>query len=529
MKRVTNFLLLSAMAFGLLAACNQPDEPYTPPTPDDNPVDKPEDKPVDNPEDTQTPKAGTYKFVASDLQGSWKAGDQIYVHGNVGTEAEVITLAAGDISADGKTATAKVTTAAETPVDPDGLYAAWPADAVYEFKGILKVKTTFQNCQKQLTIAYLKDDTFQFIDVSSLISFTVNGDYDQFALAGNDRAGLNIIRFEVEYSSAKKTFNYKLNDGYPFLYGNIQGGSAKIWLPGDFSFKEGYTIFLGKGDKWTAMYKVDGKVDLTAGQEKNLGNISGSLTAYEGLPPRMPRQGDHKKYTVKFNELSGLCLTEDQDLLWSVGDDGDLAKLSLEGEVLYKFHIGGDAEAVSRNPETGDLLIGLEPDGVGVVKGPDFNTRVSTLFSIPKASNYGNAGTEGLTYYKDGLIFVGTQTDSRLFLCDLKTKKVLWDNALYNKERVSEIADLCYDPLTGWLWIIDSESKKVYVFAVDHSETDGKWSVSMDYVGAYPVDGSNPESVCVDHKHSCIWVGDDYGSTSYLFRYEFEGLDDFNL
>ena len=36
----------------------------------------------------------------------------------------------------------------------------------------------------------------------------------------------------------------------------------------------------------------------------------------------------------------------------------------------------------------------------------------------------------------------------------------------------------------------------------------------------------NPESVCVDHKHSCIWVGDDYGSTSYLYRFDFTGLDD---
>ena len=36
----------------------------------------------------------------------------------------------------------------------------------------------------------------------------------------------------------------------------------------------------------------------------------------------------------------------------------------------------------------------------------------------------------------------------------------------------------------------------------------------------------NPESVCVDHKHSCIRVGDDYGSTSYLYRFDFTGLDD---
>ena len=50
----------------------------------------------------------------------------------------------------------------------------------------------------------------------------------------------------------------------------------------------------------------------------------------------------------------------------------------------------------------------------------------------------------------------------------------------------------------------------------------------MDYLGAYPVAGSNPESVCVDQINKCIWVGDDYGETSYLYRYEFPDLANFN-
>jgi len=212
-----------------------------------------------------------------------------------------------------------------------------------------------------------------------------------------------------------------------------------------------------------------------------------------------------------------------------VGDDGDLAKLDMEGNVTYNFHIGGDAEDVSINPETHDLLIGLEPDGVGQVKAPDFNARATTLFNLAACKNYGNSGIEGLTYYKDGMVFAGAQSNSHLFLCDLATKTVLWDAKLYDVNRVSEIAGLSYDPLSGWLWIIDSEAKKIFVFAVDHTVTDGKWAVSMDYIGAYPVAGSNPESVCVDRKNNCVWVGDDYGSTSYLYRYEFTGFEEFDL
>ena len=519
MKKTLRYLLLGSLALGLAATACQPKDPYVAPDPPttEDPAEDPNKNPTEEPQQPTGPQPGTYRFVASEMQGSWKAGDQIYVHGNLGTEAETITLAAGDISADGKTATAKLDLVTETPVDPDGLYAAWPAQAVVPYKGILKVKTIFENCEGLLTMSYLKDDTFTFVDVSGLLQFSVSGDYDQFAIASTERDGLGITRFEAEYSSEKQKFVMKQNDGYPYRYGSLEAGSpARLWFPTGFSFGKGYTLFFGKGDQWTATYTTDTPVTFEGGKVLDIGDITASLTPYEGLPPKMPRMGAETKYAVQFNELSGLEPAEDGSFLWTVGDDGDLAKLSLEGEVLWKFHIGGDAEAISRNPETGDLLIGLEPDGVGVVKGPGFNSRVSTLFSLAKAKGYGNAGVEGLTYYKDGLIYVGTQTDSRLFCCKLATGEVLWDKAMYNKVLVSEIADLFYDPLTDWLWIMDSENKKVYVYTGD-SET---------LLGAYPVSGSNPESVCVDHVNNCVWVGDDYGSTSYLYRYEFTGLDD---
>ena len=469
--------------------------------------------------------------MASPLKGTWKAGDQIYVHGNLGTESTIITLAAADISGDGKTASAQLDQEVlRSPADPDGFFAAWPAEAVYLFKGVLKVKTTYSDCEGLLTQAYLTDDTFTFVDVSSQISFTVDGDYDNWAICSNDRDGICITRFESEYSSAGKKFNYKQNDGYPFRYGSLTSGSGEIWFPGDFGFAKGFTLYFGKGDSWTATYTAAAEQKLTAGQPLELGNITASLEPYNGLPPRMPRQGESTKYKVEFNELSGICLSEDGEFIWGAGDNGDLAKLSLEGAVLSEFHCGGDAEDVTINPVTHDLLIGLEPDGIGVIKAPDFNTRVSTLFSLSACKNYGNAGIEGLTYYKDGMVFAGAQSNSHLFLCDLATKAVLWEAKLYDKNRVSEVAGLSYDPQTGWLWIVDSEAKKVFVFAVDHTiDGEGKYSVSMDYLGAYPVAGVNPESVCVDQVHQCVWIGDDADYPSYLFRYDFSGLSDYIL
>ncbi len=500
--------MAAIFAVAAISCEHEPDSPVVPP--DDSKIDPGSDP-------GETPGVTTYKFVATPLQGKWKEGDKIYVHGKMGSWSEVVTLSASDISADGRTATSELHDVTQDSFEPDGLYAAWPDEAVKHINSKIGTKTSFECCEGLLGVAYLSGDTFNFIDAASSLTFSVSGGYDRFALSANDRNGVIVTVFEVDHSSKGTSMKQKQNSGYPFLYGDITAGSpVKVWMPGSMSFKGGLTLHLGKDGQWPAAYIIEGDVVLEPGKTLDLGDISSSLIAYEGPEPKMPVMGESTKFTVGFNELSGLCLSEDEDFLWSVGDNGDLARLSFEGEVISQVHIGGDSEAVTRDPRTGDLLIGLEPDGIGIVKGPGFNERATTLFSIPAAKNFGNAGLEGLTYYKDGLVYAGTQSNSALFLCDLESKQVLWQKNLYNKELVSEIAGLCYDPLTDWLWIIDSEAKKLFVFTGDVST----------FLGAYPIKGDNPESLCVDHKNSCVWVGDDYGSTSYLFRVDFTGLDD---
>ena len=145
MKRFVGFLLLSFLTLGfMISSCDQEPAPSEDPGKEEQkPEEKPEEKPDPKPEDeTPTgPQAGTYKFVASPLKGTWQAGDQIYVHGNLGTATETVTLSAEDISQDGKTATARLgDEVVQSYYDPDGLYAAWPAEAVYQFKGILKIR-----------------------------------------------------------------------------------------------------------------------------------------------------------------------------------------------------------------------------------------------------------------------------------------------------------------------------------------------------------------------------------------------------
>lgn len=512
MKNVLVYLLAAICCTVITVSCNN-----TPATEEEN----------QNPgENTQQPqlKPGTYKLTASTMKEKWADGDVVYIKGGTGASAESITIKASDISDGGKTASIQIGDVTADYLNPDGLYAAWPDDAVQHSYGLLRPRTSFTRCDVLICVAYLQGDTFSFIDASSAVDFTVSGGYDKYAFSAASKKGLVYTKADVEYSSSNKKISPKQNTGYPFIYGDVTDGAKnRILFAGDVTLEGGYTLFLSKGGKWCATYTATSDVELKTGKPLDLGDITDKLTAYDGPDPKIPEMGKYTKFIINdFPELSGICLSENEDFLWCVGDEGDLGKISFIGEKLFYFHIGGDAEDVSLDPRTGDLLIGLEPNGVGIVNGPDFNTKVKTLFNIGACNNYGNSGIEGLTYYKEGKVLVGAQANSHLFLCDLETKKVIWDRMLWDKNLISEIGGMCYDPLTDWLWIIDSEAKKIFVVRLD--ESDGSFAL----IGAYSVsDVANPESVCVDHKHSCVWVGDDLGDdTSYIFKYEFTGLDD---
>ena len=501
-------------------SCSQEDQPeQEQETPEDKDKDKDQDKDKDKEQDDGKPKAGDYTFTASALKGTWAVGDQIYVHGSYFTGAKTFTLAASNISSDGKTATLHLDESMmEFLALPDFLYAVYPAQAAVPGDGLMDSNIDFTQWDVPLCLAYLKGTDFAFTDATAGFRFSVSGDYDSYALAGNQRPGLRVLSYSADYNSTGAAPASPRVDGYPFLYGDITGGGASFWYPGGLTLKKGFTLYLGKDGAWPMAYTVDTDFSLEKGKITDLGDITASLVPYSGPEPKMPEMGERTKFSVKFNELSGLCLSTDGTFLWAVDDNGPLGRISFEGEVLQKISMSGEHEAVTIDPATGDLLIGNEePVSIYRVPGPDFNKRTK-LFTIAGTSGFGNAGLEGLTYYKEGQILAGMQTGSWLFCCDLATGEVLWKKEMRRIFPViTEIADVCYDPLTDWLWILDSESHKFFALSGD-AET---------LFGSYTMKGTdNPEAICIDHERSCIWIGDDCEKTSYIYRYDFTGLDD---
>ena len=484
--------------------------------------------------DDGKPKAGEYTFTVSPLKGQWEAGDQIYVHGSYGPAAQTITLQASNISADGKTASVKIETGLEYLSAPDYLYAAWPASCVREEDGLMDASTTFVKADGLIAQAYLEGKTFRFEDASALISFSVSGDYDRVAIAGKQRPGLRFTEYTNPHSSAKTSFNKVATDGYPFREAALTGGKADIWFPGGIALDGGFTLYLGKDGAWPKSYTYVEHVNLQAGKALELGDITASLANYKGPAPKMPEMVKKTKYTLKFNELSGLCLSSDSDFLWAVGDGSEIAKIGIDGTLIAKAGLKTttgstiDSEAISLNFDNGDLIIGGEPasvcripyEKIGEIFQSNTFKGVESLFTIDHAKNFGNSGLEGITYYGSSHCYAGAQTGSYLYLCNMNNGNVITVKNLREKFPViTEIAGLSYDPLTDWLWIVDSESHRFFALT---GEGD-------NLLGYYSCKGiGNPESICVDHKHGCIWIGDDDGSTSYLYRYDFTGLDDFN-
>lgn len=234
--------------------------------------------------------------------------------------------------------------------------------------------------------------------------------------------------------------------------------------------------------------------------------ISEEFIPFENAPGT-PVKGAYTKYDVDVRELSGLCLHTDNSFLWGVGDQGNLVKISFDGVVDKVWSKGYDMESVTIDPQTNDLYLGCEPNYVDRILAPDYNTS-EEVFRVEEAKSYGNSGIEGISWYKDGMILVGTQVGAYLWAYKLDGTPV-WRKCMKTVAiGMLEIADICYDPVKDQIWMICSETQAVYVFNGDATEHLATYKVPF---------AGNSESVYLDYTNNCVWVAND-DTASELFK-----------
>ncbi len=225
--------------------------------------------------------------------------------------------------------------------------------------------------------------------------------------------------------------------------------------------------------------------------------------------PALPVMGDYTVFDVGVEELSGLCMNQDYTMLVSCGDKGVVKTISFEGEVRDVWDNRCDMEGVAVNPATGDIYVAVErAQEIHCLAYPDYAAQ-DQLFAVQEAvdGKYFNDGLEAVEYYKDDILFIGAQRGAPLW-------QYRSDGTFVSKVTLSsfasEIAGLCYDPEADLLWVTDSEAAKLFVCS-----TDGELLASYDISFI-----ENAESVCVDRKRNCIWIGSDEDFAK-LYRIDF--------
>lgn len=242
--------------------------------------------------------------IAEDGKTTWEVGDQILIHGEY-TNApycETVTLAAGNISADKKTATftlGDLTTYTRSGYSSN-LYVAYPASAVV-MNDHCYWNTRFSDTNQPLMVGYNKGNSFVLHNICGIITFKVSGSFDQYTLVGNNNedVGYSALQSRIRYTTSD-TENL---DGFPIRTGTgdsyttvavksvtasvVADGTTvnRICIPGGANFTDGFTIrFLNAG---SIVKTVSVKpINVAYGKLLPLGDVTAYLKDYVApVPP----------------------------------------------------------------------------------------------------------------------------------------------------------------------------------------------------------------------------------------------------
>ena len=250
--------------------------------------------PVDPIPGEPVPETRTLTFVLPDftvgegeempaaVKTAWKAGDQIVVHGEYAKNQVTVTLAAGDISGDGKSAT--VTVDGLYPYQREDcsstLYASYPASVADNLKHCF-FYSKFSTTNQQIMAACNSGDTFRFQNICGILSMSVEGNLSGYTISTPKKDALGYEFLQVKITDQEQI--YKQYVGNPLLQmdGTVTGGEILVFLPEGTSFPGGFVIKFKEGDDYTKIYKYTEPVEIARGAIVDLGDITDGIQHYD--------------------------------------------------------------------------------------------------------------------------------------------------------------------------------------------------------------------------------------------------------
>ncbi len=237
------------------------------------------------------------KLAIDDANGktTWEVGDKIMIHGGTdGAARQLVTLAAGDISADGKSATISVT------IDPydrsdasvkSKYYAQYPGNLVPT--GNMYYECCFNATNDKLMAACDVDGAFVFYNLCGIISYKVSGDFDQVVFSGNNNETVgysDYYQVRVRNNNSGMEVNYhKPGNGFStntaaksITAAVVADGTTvnTICIPNPAGFTGGFTMKFLKGGAIVKTLSTTSPVSLTHGQYRPMGNVTAYLKDY---------------------------------------------------------------------------------------------------------------------------------------------------------------------------------------------------------------------------------------------------------
>ncbi len=243
--------------------------------------------------------AGEGETLSGVFKTSWKAGDQIIVHGEYAKDQVTVTLDAGDISGDGKTATKKVD--GLRPYKREDctsvLYASYPASASNNLKHCF-FYSAFKEENKQLLAACNEGDTFTFVNLSAVITFKVKGNYDSYSFTARKDIPIGGDLFQVKITDREKNLKQYLENPTPTIMRSelVADGQTvnTLFVQGGLDLSGGYLLRFYKGGEALMGMKDLEPFRLSAGSVFDLGDVTDILTpAADDIDPGLATSVDN--------------------------------------------------------------------------------------------------------------------------------------------------------------------------------------------------------------------------------------------
>ena len=216
------------------------------------------------------------------VKTAWQAGDQIVVHGEYARDQVTVTLAAGDISGDGKSATVRVD--GLYPYQREDcsstLYASYPASVADNLKHCF-FYSKFSTTNRQLMAACNSGDTFQFQNICGILAMTVDGDLGGYTISTPKKDALGYEFLQVKITDQEQLYKQYVGNPILQLDGTVNGHEILVFLPEGTSFPAGFVIKFKEGDDYTRIYKHTEPVEIVRGAVVDLGDISDGIQHYD--------------------------------------------------------------------------------------------------------------------------------------------------------------------------------------------------------------------------------------------------------